>query len=472
MKNKGFTLIEVLGVVILIALLLLIVFPNIINFIKKSSDEQDRLTKELIFSAADSYIKDHINNFPKVDGIEDGIKYAIELKDLVDEGLLVSPIKYSDSEDITNDKCVQVTYENNKYEKKLEDECKSQCVLTRKKDASLYTKYGYFAIVGDVVTCGTEEFYVIGMQDSSKKSELYNGVSIPSKHGSTFTSPFPIFESDLNNSKKLALLSKYNLDVGYIYYDTPDEKKVTDIELLNRPTYGLQHYKSVGYTYGENIHHGLIEFSKPLGGDGGNSYWYPEENSSCYNETQIFRNCLNNIDKTELTDEEIETLNGKVFSPVSKTEIIKCDSDKCYRYTTSENQNFCYVYGEFKYGGQDYNNLYPHVVAYEEYLKETLNIKSASATIMSYEQAYDLKAITGIQNDFHGVSTWLHLTTFWLGTAINNTDILGVSSGGSLSWDGGAYLDVENIEGNGALTSGIRPVITISKEDIVVQQET
>ena len=121
MKNKGFTLIEVLGVVILIALLLLIVFPNIINFIKKSSDEKDRLTDELIISAADSYIKDHINDFPKMKNA----KYAIELKDLVDEGLLVSPIKYSDSKDITNDKCVQVTYENNNYSYELQNECNS-----------------------------------------------------------------------------------------------------------------------------------------------------------------------------------------------------------------------------------------------------------------------------------------------------------------------------------------------------------
>ena len=39
LKNKAFTLIELLGVIIILALLMIIVFPSIINSVKNSSNK-------------------------------------------------------------------------------------------------------------------------------------------------------------------------------------------------------------------------------------------------------------------------------------------------------------------------------------------------------------------------------------------------------------------------------------------------
>mgnify|MGYP003300450673 CR=1 FL=1 len=126
MKNKGFTLIELLGVIIILALLMIIVFPSIINSVKNSSNKTDDLTKELIYNAADLFIDEHINDFPKMNGS----KYSIELSTLVGEGLLTGPIKLSSSDaDITNNKCIQVTY-NNGYNYELKDS--GTCVETIK----------------------------------------------------------------------------------------------------------------------------------------------------------------------------------------------------------------------------------------------------------------------------------------------------------------------------------------------------
>lgn len=117
MKNKGFTLIELLGVIIILALLMIIVFPSIINSVKNSSDKTDELTKELIYNAADLFIDRHMNEFPKT--VEN--KYVIDLKSLIDEGLITGPIKLSDSDtDVTNKKCIQVTY-NKGYKYELKD---------------------------------------------------------------------------------------------------------------------------------------------------------------------------------------------------------------------------------------------------------------------------------------------------------------------------------------------------------------
>ena len=123
MKNKGITLIELLGVIIILALLMIIVFPSIVNSVKKSSNKTDDLTKELIYNASDLFVDQHINEFPKMNGS----KYIIELSTLVEEGLLTGPIKLSGSDlDVTNNKCIQVTYnEGYTYELKDSGTCKN-----------------------------------------------------------------------------------------------------------------------------------------------------------------------------------------------------------------------------------------------------------------------------------------------------------------------------------------------------------
>lgn len=122
MKNNGFTLVELLGVIIILALLITLVFPSIINSVKSSGEKTDKLTLEMIYNASDLYISNHKDNFKKVNGN----KYIISLEELVAEDLLASPIKLSDSDiDITDSKSVQVTYSNGEftYELKNSSEC-------------------------------------------------------------------------------------------------------------------------------------------------------------------------------------------------------------------------------------------------------------------------------------------------------------------------------------------------------------
>jgi len=88
----------------------------------------------LIYNASNLYISNNKNKFPK----KNGNKYIIELKDLVDEGLLVSPIKLSDIDaDITNNKCIQVTYNDGyNFELKEKGTCeklKIICIAVNKK---------------------------------------------------------------------------------------------------------------------------------------------------------------------------------------------------------------------------------------------------------------------------------------------------------------------------------------------------
>lgn len=92
-KKNGFTLAELLGVIVILAAVSLIAFPPIINQIRKSRNELDDALNSLILPAAKSYIEE--NNLPT-----NGTCYYIKLDVLIKDGKLVDPIINSKGETI------------------------------------------------------------------------------------------------------------------------------------------------------------------------------------------------------------------------------------------------------------------------------------------------------------------------------------------------------------------------------------
>ena len=120
--KKGFTLIEMIGVMVILSLLMLFAMPNVINYIKKGGDTEDKIVKTMIYEASKQYITDNQKVFKK----DNKNAYCISLNTLATEGYIESPIKLSSSdEDITSEtstKAVKVTYDKN-YKYELTDEC-------------------------------------------------------------------------------------------------------------------------------------------------------------------------------------------------------------------------------------------------------------------------------------------------------------------------------------------------------------
>ena len=112
--KKGFTLVELLGVIVLLGLLAIVATPPILNQIKKTKGKLSDATKIIIFNGAEDYIDSHSNSYP----MKDGNVYCITLKTLVDYGPLKSPILDASSGEEINetDNVVKVHINGNNKE--------------------------------------------------------------------------------------------------------------------------------------------------------------------------------------------------------------------------------------------------------------------------------------------------------------------------------------------------------------------
>lgn len=87
MKSKGFTLVELLAVLVLISAVVLIAVPSILNYINESKDEISDVTEKIITSGAELYVEANKKNF-----IVPQKQYCVTLQEIVDQKHLSAPI--------------------------------------------------------------------------------------------------------------------------------------------------------------------------------------------------------------------------------------------------------------------------------------------------------------------------------------------------------------------------------------------
>lgn len=127
MKKNGFTLMELLGVIMILAVLAVIAFPPIITQIKKSKQEIKNSTKILITDSAKDYYEDNINNFEQTEGMT----YCIDLSTLINQGYLNGKLKDEELNNIDITKKVKMIYHNSKFNYDVVKTCTNGITLTR-----------------------------------------------------------------------------------------------------------------------------------------------------------------------------------------------------------------------------------------------------------------------------------------------------------------------------------------------------
>ena len=109
MKN-GFTLIEMIAIVLIISLIVVITVPMISNQLANNKSKISNTTKDLIYNAVELYMNEKEINYPKLSGN----KYCVSLDEVVKSGLLQYPIKdYNTNSEIPLTKYIRVTVNNN-----------------------------------------------------------------------------------------------------------------------------------------------------------------------------------------------------------------------------------------------------------------------------------------------------------------------------------------------------------------------
>ena len=87
--RKGFTLAELLGVIVIIGLLLLLLVPLIINGVKNKEEDVSYVQEDIIFDATGEYIDGDKGSFPG----NPGDIYCVSIDELIQAGKLVDPVK-------------------------------------------------------------------------------------------------------------------------------------------------------------------------------------------------------------------------------------------------------------------------------------------------------------------------------------------------------------------------------------------
>lgn len=136
--KKGFTLIEILAVVVIIGLIFILVIPKVTNSLKNKKSDVDTTTNNIVLTAAKNYVNSHLNKFDKE---EDNI-FCLPITTLTKNGYLDNPVKnLTDNKDVTNSKSVKITY-NNGFKYELVDKKECSIVVAEKETDEYVDIYG------------------------------------------------------------------------------------------------------------------------------------------------------------------------------------------------------------------------------------------------------------------------------------------------------------------------------------------
>ena len=90
-KNNGFTLVELIAVITLLALIILVSVPVIINTLRKTEENEYEDFEKLVVNAAEIYLERNRDLYHDFDNVGDSI--AIDVDTLINEGYLKSDLE-------------------------------------------------------------------------------------------------------------------------------------------------------------------------------------------------------------------------------------------------------------------------------------------------------------------------------------------------------------------------------------------
>ena len=115
MNKKAFTLTELLGVIVILAIIAIIAFPSVLGLLNNSQNETDTAMQNFAITAAREYVNDNMDSYPKA--LEGKTKTYSNLKvqTLIDNGYISSTtISKEKNCEMLNDE-IKITSDSTKY---------------------------------------------------------------------------------------------------------------------------------------------------------------------------------------------------------------------------------------------------------------------------------------------------------------------------------------------------------------------
>lgn len=86
MNKKAFTLVELLGVIVIISIILIVTVPSLLNSLKKIGSQEYNAFLNNLYTATETYVETNRNRYPELNSV--GGKVFIPIQELIDEDLI------------------------------------------------------------------------------------------------------------------------------------------------------------------------------------------------------------------------------------------------------------------------------------------------------------------------------------------------------------------------------------------------
>lgn len=115
MNKKGFTLTELLGVIVILAIIAIIAFPSVLGLLNSSQNETDEAMQNFAITAARNYVNDNMDSYPKALEGQTKTYSNLKIQTLLDEGYISSTTISSEKNcEMLNDE-IKITSDSVKY---------------------------------------------------------------------------------------------------------------------------------------------------------------------------------------------------------------------------------------------------------------------------------------------------------------------------------------------------------------------
>ena len=118
MKNKGFTLVELLAIIVILMLLITVITPKVIKQLNTSEDVTQKEQINTLINIAKIYTEEKTEKLPEKNSVS-----VVTIQELKESGLINKKqvLDPKTNEELTG--CIKIKDENNKYKYEYTDEC-------------------------------------------------------------------------------------------------------------------------------------------------------------------------------------------------------------------------------------------------------------------------------------------------------------------------------------------------------------